>query len=78
MPIYKMPNDKYQWGKHGAQYPTREGAVKQAAAAHASGYVSKDKNPTPPKGGVLSPAIKASSKKKPKAKSKEKCKEKNC
>ena len=68
MPIYKMPNDKYQWGKHGAQYPTREGAVKQAAAAHASGYVSKDKNPTPPKGGVLSPAIKASSKKKSKKK----------
>ena len=45
MPIYKMPNDKYQWGKHGAQYPTREGAVKQAAAAHASGYVSKDNPP---------------------------------
>ena len=67
-----MPNDKYQWGKHGAQYPTREGAVKQAAAAHASGYVSKDKNHTPPKGGVLSPAIKASSKKKSKAKSKDK------
>ena len=62
MPIYKMPGDKFQWGGHGKQYPTREGAVKQAAAAHASGYVSKDEKPTPPKGGVLSPAIKASAK----------------
>ena len=68
MPIYKKKNDKFQWGSTGKQYPTREGAVKQAAAAHASGYVSEDEKSTPPKGGILSPAIKASAKKKSKNK----------
>jgi hypothetical protein len=28
----------FQWGDHGHCYPTREGAEKQAAAAHANGY----------------------------------------
>jgi len=28
----------FRWGQHGHVYPTREGAAKQAAAAHANGY----------------------------------------
>lgn len=42
MPIHKVKGG-YQWGSHGKVYPTREGAEKQAAAAHASGYKSKHK-----------------------------------
>ena len=33
----------WQWGKHGAIYPTREQAVKQAQAAYAHGYREKPK-----------------------------------
>ena len=37
MPIHKEGSG-YQWGNHGKVYPTREGAEKQAAAAHANGF----------------------------------------
>lgn len=37
MPIHKVKGG-YQWGNHGAVFPTREGAEKQAAAAYAHGY----------------------------------------
>lgn len=37
MPIHKEGSG-YQWGNHGKVYPTRKGAEKQAAAAHAHGY----------------------------------------
>lgn len=37
MPIHKTSSG-YKWGAHGATYPTREGAEKQAAAAYANGY----------------------------------------
>ncbi len=37
MPIQKT-NGGYKYGAHGHVYPTREGAVKQAQAIHASGY----------------------------------------
>lgn len=37
MPIHKTASG-YKWGEHGATYPTREGAEKQAAAAYANGY----------------------------------------
>lgn len=40
MPIHKEGSG-FQWGNHGKVYPTKEGAVKQAQAAHANGYVSK-------------------------------------
>lgn len=36
MPIRYV--DGYQWGRHGHIYPTRAGAKRQAAAAHAHGY----------------------------------------
>ncbi len=42
MPIRKVKGG-YKWGGHGKVYPTRAGAEKQAAAAHASGYKSKSK-----------------------------------
>ena len=38
MPIRKVPGGGYKWGSKGKTYPTREGAEKQAAAAHANGY----------------------------------------
>lgn len=41
MPIHKEGSG-FQWGNHGKVYPTKEGAVKQAQAAHASGYKSKE------------------------------------
>lgn len=41
MPIHKEGSG-FQWGNHGKIYPTKEGAVKQAQAAHASGYKSKE------------------------------------
>jgi hypothetical protein len=37
MPIRKVKGG-YKWGNHGHTYPTRKGAQKQAAAAHANGY----------------------------------------
>ena len=40
MPIHKEGSG-YQWGQHGKVYSTREGAVKQAMAAHANGYKEK-------------------------------------
>ena len=40
MPIHKTPSG-YQWGSQGKVYSRREDAVKQAQAAHASGYKEK-------------------------------------
>lgn len=37
MPIHRTEGG-WQWGNHGHVYPTRAGAEKQAAAAHANGY----------------------------------------
>ena len=37
MPIRKVSGG-YKWGGKGKVYPTREGAEKQAAAAHANGF----------------------------------------
>lgn len=37
MPIHKVKGG-YKWGSHGHTYPTREGAEKQAEAAHANGF----------------------------------------
>lgn len=42
MPIRKLPNGKYRWGNHGAEYDSRAGAERQAAAAHANGYEGKE------------------------------------
>lgn len=42
MPIRRVPGG-WKWGRHGKVYPTRKGAVKQAAAAHARGYREKVK-----------------------------------
>lgn len=44
MPIRKVGGG-YKWGS-GKVYPTREGAVKQAQAAYASGYKGDAKKPT--------------------------------
>jgi len=41
MPIHKITRGGktyYKWGDHGKEYPTREQAAKQAAAAHAAGF----------------------------------------
>jgi len=40
MPIKKVSGG-YKWGGSGKVYKSREGAVKQAQAAYASGYKSK-------------------------------------
>ena len=37
MPIHEVKGG-YKWGSHGHTYPTREGAEKQAEAAHANGF----------------------------------------
>ena len=37
MPIHKEGTG-YQWGNHGKVYPTKAGAARQAAAAHANGF----------------------------------------
>ena len=37
MPIHRA-SVGWQWGNHGHVYPTRQGAEKQAAAAHANGW----------------------------------------
>ncbi len=37
MPIRRVKGG-WKWGGKGHVYPTREGAEKQAAAAHANGY----------------------------------------
>jgi hypothetical protein len=37
MPIHREKGG-YQWGNHGKVYPTKAGAEKQAAAAHANGW----------------------------------------
>lgn len=37
MPVHKVEGG-YKWGEHGHVYPTKEGAERQAAAAHAHGY----------------------------------------
>jgi hypothetical protein len=37
MPIRKVDGG-YKWGGHGKIYPTRAGAERQAAAAHANGF----------------------------------------
>lgn len=42
MPIHKVPGG-WQWGGHGKVYKKRSDAVKQAQAAHASGYHTKHK-----------------------------------
>lgn len=44
MPIHREGSG-YQWGGHGKVYPTRAGAERQAAAAHAHGYAGKDMAP---------------------------------
>lgn len=44
MPIKRVKGG-WQWGKHGKIYPTRKGAVKQAAAAHAHGYQEPKRKP---------------------------------
>ncbi len=41
MPIHKVSGG-YKWGGHGATYPTKAGAEKQAAAAYAHGYTGDD------------------------------------
>ena len=41
MPIRKVSGG-YKWGGKGKVYPTREGAEKQAAAAHANGFRGDD------------------------------------
>lgn len=46
MPIRKVKGG-WKWGGKGHIYPTREGAEKQAAAAHANGFVGRSK------GGVV-------------------------
>ena len=41
MPIKKITRGGktyYKWGEQGKEYPTRAGAERQAAAAHAAGY----------------------------------------
>lgn len=47
MPIHRvMKNGKivgYQWGSSGKVYRTKKDAIKQQAAAHASGYKNKEK-----------------------------------
>jgi hypothetical protein len=40
MPI-KTVKGGFKWGKRGKTYPTRAGAERQAAAAHAAGYKPK-------------------------------------
>jgi hypothetical protein len=40
VPIHKAPGG-WQWGQHGKVYKNRAGAVRQAQAAHASGYKNK-------------------------------------
>lgn len=50
MPIHKAGSG-YQWGDHGHIYPTRAGAEKQAAAAHAHGF--QDAADTPQCAGLL-------------------------
>jgi len=42
MPIKKVQGG-YKWGNAGKTYPKRSGAVKQAAAAYASGFKRDDK-----------------------------------
>jgi len=44
MPIHKTDGG-WQWGQHGHVYPSREGAEKQAAAAHAHGYTGDEGMP---------------------------------
>jgi 8-oxo-dGTP pyrophosphatase MutT (NUDIX family) len=41
MPIEKVSGG-WRWGQHGSTYASREGAEKQAAAAHAHGYTGDD------------------------------------
>ena len=52
MPIHSvtLPDGTtgYQWGKHGKKYRTRAQAARQAAAAHASGYVGDALKILPP------------------------------
>lgn len=42
MPIKKVKGG-YKWGEQGKVYPTKKQAEKQAKAAYANGYKSKDK-----------------------------------
>ncbi len=42
MPIRKVSGG-YKWGSKGKVYKSREGAVKQAQAAHANGFKEKGK-----------------------------------
>jgi hypothetical protein len=42
MPIKKVKGG-YKWGNRGKTYPSRKGAQRQAAAAHASGYKGRTK-----------------------------------
>ena len=42
MPIHHERSG-YQWGNHGKVYKTKEGAEKQAAAAHANGWAGDEK-----------------------------------
>lgn len=50
MPIHKVEGG-WKWGEHGHVYPTREGAEKQAAAAHAHGYKGDVDSELPPRKG---------------------------
>lgn len=42
MPVKKVAGG-YRWGDKGKVYPTKKQAEKQAKAAYASGYKSKEK-----------------------------------
>jgi hypothetical protein len=55
MPIRRVKGG-WKWGGKGHVYPTREGAEKQAAAAHANGFMGKAK------GGVVDEKEKKKSK----------------
>lgn len=45
MPIRRVDGG-WQWGYHGSVYPTRFGAVQQARAAYAHGYVGNPEDET--------------------------------
>ena len=41
MPVHKLSDGYYRWGKSGKKYPTRKQAERQAKAIYASGYRKK-------------------------------------
>jgi hypothetical protein len=38
MPVRKMKNGMWKWGKSGKEYPTKKQAEEQEKAAYANGY----------------------------------------